>query len=113
MPVRRGGLLLDEPDFGQRHLHGHLLPWNRVDQVFLTKGQLIEEVKRNMAACKVAENTEVLGRIRDHIMAILASMGSMPGIMRQMPPLPIQLDLELANRILPPPKPPNPQAASH
>lgn len=75
--------------------------------------KLIEEIKRNMAACKVAENTEVLGRIRDHIMAILASMGSMPGIMRQMPPLPIQLDLELANRILPPPKPPNPQATSH
>ena len=75
--------------------------------------KLIEEIKRNMAACKVAENTEVLGDIRDHIMAILASMGSMPGIMRQMPPLPIQLDLELANRILPPPKPPNPQAASH
>ena len=59
-----------------------------------------------MLACKVAENTELLARIRDNIVAIMSRMGSMPGIMRQMSPLPVSLNFELANKILPPQQPP-------
>ena len=76
---------------------GHLLEQNLA---------IINQIKQNMLACKVAENTELLARIRDNIVAIMSRMGSMPGIMRQMSPLPVSLNFELANKILPPQQPP-------
>jgi hypothetical protein len=75
---------------------GHLLEHNT---------QVIAQIRANLAACKLQENTELLVQFRDNIFAILNGMTIMPGIMSQMPPLPVNLNSELADRILPRPMP--------
>ncbi|KAH8974229.1 hypothetical protein BDL97_01G091000 [Sphagnum fallax] len=67
--------------------------------------QVIAQIRANLAACKLQENTELLVQFRDNIFAILNGMTIMPGIMSQMPPLPVNLNSELADRILPMPMP--------
>jgi Ni,Fe-hydrogenase III large subunit len=74
---------------------GHLLEHN---------AQVIGQIRANLAACKLQENTELLVQFRDNIYAILNGMTNMPGIMSQMPPLPVNLNSELADRILPMPQ---------
>ena len=50
------------------------------------------------------ENTELLIKYRDNIVSALGHMGKMEhGEMVDMPPLPAKLNLELANKFLPPP----------
>ncbi|CAK9234178.1 unnamed protein product [Sphagnum troendelagicum] len=74
---------------------GHLLEHNV---------QVIGQIRANLAACKLQENTKLLVQFRDNIFAILNGMTNMPGIMSQMPPLPVNLNSELADRILPMPQ---------
>ena len=45
---------------------------------------------------------ELLLQLRDNIMTITEDMNNTPGIMSQMPPLPMQMDMNLANAVLPP-----------
>jgi len=71
---------------------GHLLEQN---------AQVIVQIRSNLAAMKMQENTELLVRFRDNIFAILNGMTNMPGIMSQMPPLPVKLNTDLADTILP------------
>jgi len=64
---------------------------------------LINQIRRNAGNPQSAShNTELLATLRDNIIRILNSMNHAPGIMRQMPPLPVQLNLELASLLLPP-----------
>ncbi|CAM6077141.1 unnamed protein product [Sphagnum tenellum] len=69
--------------------------------LFEHNSQIIGQIRANLAACKLQENTELLVQFKDNIFAILNGMTNMPGIMSQMPPLPVKLNLELADRILP------------
>ncbi|KAK9909270.1 hypothetical protein WJX75_009873 [Coccomyxa subellipsoidea] len=62
---------------------------------------ILNQFKQNMAAYKVNENTELLVRFRDNILTVLNHMNSMQGVMQQMPPLPVRLNVELANNFLP------------
>ncbi|KAJ9510192.1 hypothetical protein QJQ45_015670 [Haematococcus lacustris] len=68
---------------------------------------LLAAFKANMAQCKVVENTGLLMQFRDTLMATLQVMNSSQGAMLNMPPLPVQLNLEQAARCLPPPRPPS------
>ncbi|KAG0625999.1 hypothetical protein M758_2G094900 [Ceratodon purpureus] len=63
--------------------------------------QVIAQIRSNLAAMKMQENTDLLVRFRDNIFAILNGMTNMPGIMSQMPPLPVKLNTDLADSILP------------
>lgn len=67
--------------------------------------QAILKIRANLAASQAQENTDLLVQVRDNIHAILNGMMSMPGIMSQMPPLPVKLNSELADSILPQPTP--------
>lgn len=78
------------------------------DAIGGTTGQLLEQnvqfiaqIRSNLASMKMQENTDLLVRFRDNIFAILNGMTNMPGIMSQMPPLPVKLNTELADSILP------------
>lgn len=66
-----------------------------------TNAQILNQIKANLVIHKVQENSELFMVLRDNIMSILNGMTNMPGIMSQMPPLPVKLNLELANQILP------------
>lgn len=63
---------------------------------------ILYQYKQNMHQFKVQENTELLVRFRDNILAVLNQMSSMDGVMSQMPQLPVRMNVELANNFLPP-----------
>mmetsp|Transcript_21926 Transcript_21926/g.47860 ORF Transcript_21926/g.47860 Transcript_21926/m.47860 type:complete len:520 (-) Transcript_21926:1857-3416(-) len=63
---------------------------------------ILNTFKANMQQCKVVENTDLLVRYRDNMMACLSHMSGMGGIMSQMPQLPVQPNMDLASKFLPP-----------
>lgn len=62
---------------------------------------LMHQIRQNISSQRVNENTELLGVLRDNINSIMSSMTTLPGI-TQLPPLPVKLNVELANSLLPP-----------
>ena len=63
---------------------------------------LAHTIKSRLEASDVRESTAMLCTFRDNILAILHRMTTQPGIMAQMPPLPVRPNLELADAVLPP-----------
>ncbi|KAJ7563792.1 hypothetical protein O6H91_03G126100 [Diphasiastrum complanatum] len=72
----------------------------RAGELFEQNVQIISQIRANLAACKPQENTDLLVRFRDNIFTILNGMTNVPGIMSQMPPLPVTLNTELADSVL-------------
>eukprot|EP00262_Sarcandra_glabra_P021102 TRINITY_DN8717_c0_g1_i1.p1 TRINITY_DN8717_c0_g1~~TRINITY_DN8717_c0_g1_i1.p1 ORF type:complete len:310 (-),score=49.52 TRINITY_DN8717_c0_g1_i1:222-1151(-) len=62
--------------------------------------QIFSQITANLTTFKVQDNIDLFCRMRNNITAILNNMRDMPGIMSQMPPLPVSIDEELANSIL-------------
>jgi len=62
---------------------------------------ILNHFRSNMTAFKVHENTQLLVQFRDNILQILQAMEAMGGVMGEMPPLPIRLNIDLANSFLP------------
>ena len=62
---------------------------------------ILGRFKANMAQLRVTENTALLVAFRDNILAILQAMGAAGGVMAAMPPLPVWLNVELADNFLP------------
>ncbi|GAV89297.1 DUF3755 domain-containing protein [Cephalotus follicularis] len=70
----------------------HLLEQNSQD---------FNQIRDNLSFFKLQDNLDLFYRVRNNITAILNDMRDMPGIMSQMPPLPIPINEDLANSILP------------
>ncbi|KAG5608598.1 hypothetical protein H5410_019879 [Solanum commersonii] len=51
--------------------------------------------------CKLQDNVDLFFQTKNNLTAILNKMKNMPGIMSQMPPLPVFLNEELASSLLP------------
>ncbi|KAK4413676.1 hypothetical protein Salat_2780400 [Sesamum alatum] len=73
-----------------------------------TAGYLLEEnnqafgqISANLSTLKLQENIDLFSRTRDNITTILNDMGSMPGIMSRMPPLPVLLNEDLTSSVFP------------
>jgi len=62
---------------------------------------ILNQFRTNMASFKVHENTQLLVQFRDNILQILHAMDAMGGVMSQLPPLPVRLNVDLANNFLP------------
>lgn len=62
---------------------------------------ILNQFRTNMASFKVHENTQLLVQYRDNILQILHAMDSMGGVMSQLPPLPVKLNVDMANEFLP------------
>ncbi|KAJ4893112.1 hypothetical protein Rs2_19906 [Raphanus sativus] len=69
--------------------------------------QMFNQVSSNFSAFQIHDNVNILCKARDNILAILNDLNDMPEVMRQMPALPVKLNEELANSILPRPPPPH------
>nr|VDC92894.1 unnamed protein product [Brassica oleracea] len=76
--------------------------------------QMFNQVSTNFSAfqvnatshfspCRIHENVNILCKARDNILSILNDLNDMPEVMKQMPPLPVKVNEELANSILPRP----------
>ncbi|KAJ7954495.1 DUF3755 family protein [Quillaja saponaria] len=63
--------------------------------------QAFNQITANLSTYKLQDNINLLCCTRDNISNILNDMREMPGIMSQMPPLPVFINEDLANSILP------------
>ncbi|XP_038992364.1 uncharacterized protein LOC120115830 isoform X2 [Hibiscus syriacus] len=63
--------------------------------------QVFSQIKSNLSSYKLQDNIDHFCYARNNITTILNDMRAMPGLMSQMSPLPISVDEELANSILP------------
>lgn len=64
--------------------------------------QAFEQISVNLSTHKLQQNIDLFFRVRNNIITILDSMTKMPGIMSQMPPLPVFLNEELTSSLFPP-----------
>ncbi|XP_028553117.1 uncharacterized protein LOC110112682 isoform X1 [Dendrobium catenatum] len=65
--------------------------------------QVLGQIAANLETVKIHDNVNLFLRTRINITKILNSMSGMPGIMSQMPPLPVTISEDLVTSILPSP----------
>ncbi|XP_022758845.1 uncharacterized protein LOC111305505 [Durio zibethinus] len=63
--------------------------------------QMFNQISANFAAFQIHDNVNLLCKAWDNILTILNDMNDLPEVMKQMPPLPVKVNEELANNILP------------
>ncbi|KAH7576559.1 hypothetical protein ACOSP7_003021 [Xanthoceras sorbifolium] len=63
--------------------------------------QMFQQISANFAAFQMRDNIDLLCKARDNIFAVLNDLNDLPEIMKQMPPLPVKVNDEIANSILP------------
>ncbi|KAJ8748205.1 hypothetical protein K2173_000613 [Erythroxylum novogranatense] len=64
--------------------------------------QILSQISSNFASFQVHDNINLLSKTRDNILSILNDLKDVPEIMKQMPPLPVKMNEELAKSILHP-----------
>ncbi|THU58987.1 hypothetical protein C4D60_Mb03t20250 [Musa balbisiana] len=89
-------LPMDDDDITYKVIGG------RTGQLLQSNSDAFTKISANLASLKVQDNISLLlCQTRDNILTILADLNDMPEIMKQMPPLPVKMNEELANSILP------------
>lgn len=63
--------------------------------------KVFQQISANFTSFQVQDNIGLFCQARDNLIKIMNSMNDTPEIMKQMPPLPVKLNKELANAILP------------
>ncbi|XWS64072.1 hypothetical protein CRYUN_Cryun06bG0155800 [Craigia yunnanensis] len=63
--------------------------------------QAFRQITSNLSAYKLQDNIDLFCHARNNIIAILNDMRDMPGLMSHMPPLPVSVNEDLVNCILP------------
>ncbi|KAK7273681.1 hypothetical protein RIF29_14740 [Crotalaria pallida] len=72
-----------------------------VKQLLELNAQVLSQIRANLCTYKLQDNIDLFGHTRNNINTILNDMTQMPGIMSQMPQLPVSIDEDLASSILP------------
>ncbi|KAL2332240.1 hypothetical protein Fmac_019821 [Flemingia macrophylla] len=62
--------------------------------------QVFNQISTNLSAFQVQENINLFCQTRDNILKIMNELNDSPEMMKQMPPLPVKVNDELANSIL-------------
>ncbi|KAA8550501.1 hypothetical protein F0562_002185 [Nyssa sinensis] len=70
-------------------------------QLLEQNAQALDQISANFSAFKITENINLFCQARNNILTILNDLNDMPETMKQMPLLPVKLNEELANSILP------------
>jgi hypothetical protein len=65
--------------------------------------QAFSRISANFAALQIQDNINLLYQTRNNILRITKDLNEFPTMLRKMPPLPVKVNEELANTILPPP----------
>ncbi|XP_026387389.1 uncharacterized protein LOC113282564 isoform X2 [Papaver somniferum] len=63
--------------------------------------QILSQIKANLETFKIHDNVNLFCHTRNNLAAILNNLRDMPGIMSHMPPLPVSVNEDLVNSILP------------
>ncbi|CAN6347342.1 unnamed protein product, partial [Urochloa humidicola] len=72
-------------------------------QILEHNSQILNQIHSNISNMQVQDNLSLLCQTRDNILTVLKEVNNVPEIMRQMPPLPVKMNEDLANSILPRP----------
>ncbi|OEL25096.1 hypothetical protein BAE44_0013885 [Dichanthelium oligosanthes] len=72
-------------------------------QLLEHNAQILNQIHSNISNMQVQDNLSLLCQTRDNILTVLKEVNDVPEIMRQMPPLPVKMNEDLANSILPRP----------
>ncbi|KAL9268318.1 hypothetical protein AKJ16_DCAP22671 [Drosera capensis] len=72
-----------------------------VGELLEQNAQTFEQISANFSSHQIQENINLLCQARENLTKILNSLSETPEIMKQMPPLPVKLNEELANSMLP------------
>ncbi|XP_062181007.1 uncharacterized protein LOC133885325 isoform X2 [Phragmites australis] len=72
-------------------------------QLLEHNAQILNQIYTNISNMQVQDNLSLLCQTRDNILTVLKEVSDVPEIMRQMPPLPVKLNEDLANSMLPRP----------
>ncbi|KAL5781170.1 hypothetical protein ACOSP7_006199 [Xanthoceras sorbifolium] len=70
-------------------------------QMLEQNAQVIHQISANLESLQIQDNINLFCQTRDNIVRMLNDLNDMPEKMRQMPPLPVRINEELANTILP------------
>ncbi|XP_027354305.1 uncharacterized protein LOC113864600 isoform X2 [Abrus precatorius] len=70
-------------------------------QLLEQNAQAFSQITANLSTYKLQDNIDLFCHTRHNINTILNDMREMPGIMSQMPPLPVTINEDLASSILP------------
>ncbi|XP_057789636.1 uncharacterized protein LOC131006504 isoform X1 [Salvia miltiorrhiza] len=70
-------------------------------QLLEQSANALDQISANFSAFKIHENIDLFCQARTNILSILNDFNDLPEIMKQMPPLPVKLNEDLANSILP------------
>ncbi|KAG8085112.1 hypothetical protein GUJ93_ZPchr0010g7211 [Zizania palustris] len=90
-------LPMDDDDVSYKTIGGS------TGQLLEHNAQVLNQIYTNISNMQVQENILLLCQTRDNILAVLKEMCDVPEIMKQMPPLPVKLNEDLANSMLPMP----------
>lgn len=71
-------------------------------QLIHQNARIFEQISANLVRRQIHENTRLLCQARDNIFKILHKLNESSCTLKQMPPLPVKLNEELANSFLPP-----------
>ncbi|KAJ6813102.1 uncharacterized protein M6B38_145440 [Iris pallida] len=63
--------------------------------------EVLIQISENLSTWKLDNNIDLFSHLKDNIAAILNRMSEMPGIMSQMPPLPVSVNEDLMSSVLP------------
>ncbi|GFY99464.1 histone H2A deubiquitinase [Actinidia rufa] len=69
-------------------------------QLLEQNAHALDQISSNFAAFRIHENTNLFCQARHNILTILNDLNDMPEIMKQMPPLPVNLNEDLATSVL-------------
>ncbi|KAL6619472.1 hypothetical protein ACP70R_034611 [Stipagrostis hirtigluma subsp. patula] len=72
-------------------------------QLLEHNAQILNQIYSNISNMQVQDNLPLFCQTRDNILAVMKEISDVPEIMRQMPPLPVKLNEDLANSMLPRP----------
>ncbi|CAL9135293.1 unnamed protein product [Musa textilis] len=88
-------LPVDDDDISYKAIGG------QTGELLENNAEAFTKISTNFANLRMQDNVNLFCQTRDNILAILKDLNDMPEIMKQMPPLPVKLNEELANSILP------------
>ncbi|XP_057456596.1 uncharacterized protein LOC130747634 [Lotus japonicus] len=84
---------------------GHQIPYDGIcgpmKQLMEQNAQAFRQISTNLSTYKFQDNIDLFCRTKHNLNTILNDMRRVPGIMSQMPPLPVTIDEDLASSILP------------
>ncbi|CAL4957798.1 unnamed protein product [Urochloa decumbens] len=72
-------------------------------EILENNAQVLSQISTNLSSMQIQDNISLLCQTRDNILRVLKEINDAPEIMKQMPPLPVKINEDLVNSLLPRP----------